>query len=102
MTTKKKETVNQATMVVSNRRIGTLFGVRLTMTSSTANKNEIAATRTLASHVSHARSLNFISPISACSYADTKRRVAALSGERGDHREQRHIERDHDTADDNA
>src|SRR3954452_4446679 len=63
---KKNETVNQATMTVSNKRTLTLLGVKRAMKSSTASRAEMTMTRTFTSHASHARSLNLVSPISAC------------------------------------
>src|SRR5438309_10711293 len=60
---KNTETVNQTTTTVIKARTGTLLGVRLTISSSTANRKEMMRTRTLTSHASHDRSLNFVSPI---------------------------------------
>src|SRR5579864_8642853 len=62
---KKTETVYQTRTMPTNARVGTLFGVRLTTSSSTASKKEMMMTRTLTSHASHARSLKLVSLISA-------------------------------------
>src|SRR5258707_5157884 len=63
---KRKETVNQATITVSNRWTLTLLGVSFAMSNSTARRIEMTMTRTFTSHASHDRSLNLLSPISAC------------------------------------
>src|SRR5437016_955598 len=60
---KNTEIVNHTTITVMNARTGTLLGVRLTISSSTASKKEMMRTRTFTSHASHDRSLNFVSPI---------------------------------------
>src|SRR5215467_10034099 len=63
-TTKNTETVYQSSATFTNRRVETLFGVRLTINNSTASRNEMMMTRTLTSHASHDRSLNLV-PIPA-------------------------------------
>src|SRR5215468_3327478 len=98
---KKTETVYQVRMTETNRRIGTRLGVRLTMRSSTPSKNEMIMTRTFVSHASHARSLNLVSPMSACVF-QSPRPPGSPSGqvfssirELSNHREQRQVERNH-------
>src|SRR3954447_5867024 len=110
---KKKETINQATITVSNKWMLTLLGVSLAMSSSTARRIEMTMTRTFTSHASHARSLNLMSPISACSCCvsieDPPAEQAGLidsglpsggclAGEFRNHGEERHIQRNHNTA----
>src|SRR5216683_1967345 len=60
---KKTETVYQVRIMMMKRRMGTTLGVRLTISSSTANRNETIMTRTFTSHASHDRSLNRMSAI---------------------------------------
>src|SRR5215472_1204995 len=85
-TMKKTETVYQTRMMVMKRRVGTLLGVRLTIRSSMASRKDMTMTRTFTSHASHARSLNLVSPIYACSFTFA---LHSLAGKLRDHREQR-------------
>src|ERR1051326_6964436 len=110
---KKKETVNQTTITVSNKRTLTLLGVSRAMRSSTARSAEMTMTRTFTSHASHARSLNLVSPISACFLSvrlkprlqNRRARMIhgssvprSLAGEFCNHGEERHVQRNYDTA----
>src|SRR5262249_216890 len=102
---KKTETVYQMSTTATNRRVGTLLGVRLMTSNSTANRKETTITRTLPSHDNHARSLTFASLIQV---AQAWRRTRLEPGpvlshsvrQFGDQGEQRQIERNHDSADD--
>src|ERR1051326_7890497 len=102
---KRKATVNQAMITLSKRRTGTLLGVRETMSSSTASRQATARTRTLTSHASHVRSLNRISPIfqPVCMpVIGLRTAMDLLSGQLGDHREERHVQGNDDAADGDA
>src|SRR5215469_2062462 len=63
-TIKKTEITYQTSTTVTNSLVGTLLGVRLTISSSTPSRKEMMMTRTFTSHASHARSLNLLSVIS--------------------------------------
>src|SRR5215469_1518798 len=77
-TTKNTETVYQTRTTFTNRRVETLFGVRLTISSSTASRNEMMMTRTFTSHASHDRSLNLL-PILALGFSLCKGLALALA-----------------------
>src|SRR5579864_1949231 len=108
-TTKKTETVYQTRTTLMNSRVETLFGVRLTMSSSTASRNEMMMTRTFTSHASHDRSLNLL-PIPALGFAFCSALACLssvlpitnysllLSRHLRDHREHRQIQRNHNAA----
>src|SRR5215510_53793 len=89
-TTKKTETAYQTSATLMNRRVETLFGVRLTINNSTASRNEIMTTRTLTSHASHDRSLNLV-PISAC-LSQCHETEARSACQFSDHRKHRQIQ----------
>src|SRR5215510_12700178 len=89
-TTKKTNTVYQTRTTLMNRRVETLFGVRLTINNSTASRNEMMTTRTLTSHASHERSLNLV-PISACLSQCHKWRTRSTC-QLSDHRKHRQVQ----------
>src|SRR5215472_7957056 len=64
-TTKNTETVYHKSATLMNNRVETFVGVRLTISNSTASRNEIMMTRAFTSHASHDRSLNLL-PITRC------------------------------------
>src|SRR6266404_2828873 len=90
-TIKKNETAYQPTISVVKTRAGTTLGVRLMISSSMASRKVMMTTRALTSHASHARSLNLVSAIFFAL-------PPLLSGQLGDHREHREVERNHDSA----
>src|SRR5215813_5984264 len=59
-TTKNMDTVYHNSATFTNSRVDTFVGVRLTISNSTASRNEMMMTRAFTSHASHDRSLNLL------------------------------------------
>src|SRR5215813_6520157 len=59
-TTKNMDTVYHNSATFTNSRVDTLVGVRLTISNSTASRNEMMMTRAFTSHANHDRSLNLL------------------------------------------
>src|SRR5215813_3466850 len=89
-TTKNTDTAYHTSATLTNSRIDTLVGVRLTIKSSTASRNEMMMTRAFTSQASHDRSLNLL-PICISLATRSPQLVASLSCHLRDHGEHRQI-----------